>query len=1732
MHRRLVLLSVTALAACGDLQHENPFDPATPPDRQARTAFSGRVALEPVGGVTPGLAGVQVSLAGTGFAAVTDAAGAYVITGVPPGTYTLQAIADDYETGHLAGVTATLDTGGTTLSLPPLTLLRVRGDLIGEVRLNLPASDPSLGNPEIETTGGATVTLEGAAPPPPGALIAGLSLGPTALAAAAAVAVTDASGAYVIPDVPAPIGSYTLTASRYGYVTQTTNVTFVNGAFVVETVQLAIDPGSIAGRAVAVGRVDLSGTPDSSGITVRARGTTLGGTRYWREATTMVDGSYVVSDLPAGTYTVSFELPDHAVVTASASVAPGLETALEEVHLVHDTGTLAGTVLLSGAASSAGAVVTATNGTRSASAVTDAAGAFSLPGLDTGSWQVVARKDPDWTPSSESTVAVTRNATATLGATPLQPVATASIGGQALLERTTDHSLTTVTLSGTDFRGVALPPGTTTTTDPSGSWSFTGLRAGSYQVAFSHADYEAPAPVGVSLVTGQSVAVPPFTLAVSTGDVSGQVALSAGTAAGFTQGTDYSGVVVTLSGLPSGVAIPAAVTDASGAYRFRAVPVSTAHAAYAVTARLANYASGAGAVLVLANATATVAPSPITLPVNAGSITGNVAVNDTGTLAAPVNGTVTLTLAGTAFNGTAFSASAANVGASFSLANLPAGTYELSATSAGRTCSAAVGVTLTPGEALALSKVPPLYTFTCTDAVAPGAVVLGVPQGAGAEPGYVSTTSVSVPIVSHATDASGNLAGYQYVAGPVANWTGAPVTAGLVNPVAFPAGTLTADGTWTLWVRAVDRAGNAGPASSVGVVYDSKNPPTPVLSTARAVVDATSASITLAGSSVDANFLEYQSATSTVAATATCPATTALAFASTPATAALSLAANVKTCFWARALDRAGRLSAQAVLSVTSDLIPPTSPTIAPLYDPSLLTVHAEYADFFVTAGATDAPAGGTTPWKNVAWLEVDVGTGFQPLCPSTSCRDASGVYNPCTCSCTDARLVCDGTTFRAIRVPLLDGTSNSVGVRAVDLAGNVGSGASQLVATATGNFPVAVSPYAENHPRGRGRLLGHRYTDVYLRLRDLGEDGRPDASDATCDIGALGAWGGVVPRIAVLGPKVVVHADGDSTLRSRRPGADGLFCSPAASIDDTWYDFYAIPGTVWVRNVTGSYNYARTGEYAAWLERDQATSADKVMVQAPNNRGLLARSVDYIFWNGTMWQVVYTYPPAPAALFTTAAGTYVTDLLEGGDCLLSELSSSPRFRVDCRAGGLGTNTGVTTWTLPTSAIAASLSSDGRSLAWLENSGGAPLLHVRSAGADRLYGTGDDADASRLAPGAVPGSASMAIEGSHVVVTEESTWEGSYWMLHWSAGPDGAFSSVTSDDDTVARVLPSSVRRESPSILAGGLVAFNLAGANYTSDILAADLSTYRWERVEPDGIDGLASNRAGTLFYKRSGGLVARLPNGTEQQAAIYPAAVAAAGTNLLTLEGSSIYLRRFAAGAWFGTPYLVHTGSIWELAAGGKWGLALTNEGGMRLRVSNLSAASPTATLLPLVTGATPNGFIAVGDSLLAYQCGSAWGWDACVHHVGADGVFGTADDGPVVLQRPGAGMSYAAAGGTVSGIAVYGNKIALNWNGSAYVVSAGADGVVNTGDDEEIALGASQAGRGNLDVAGDYAAWFRSTPTGLQVVQVDLNRGTTRQLTSHYSMKERITLDPSGRLTWLDYGFSAPSIFLFAP
>src|SRR5258708_24765634 len=168
-------------------QHQNPFDPLSPPGVQATATLAGAVSLEPIT-TAPSRAGIEVSLVGTGLTASTDATGAYRIANVPPGSYAVQAAQGGWVTQTLSGIAVALSDGEKTVQVPPIQLRVARGALSGQVLL------------------------------PPGApLLAGtlVQIAPSLGGPGAFNTVTDGAGNFVFSGVPA--GSWIATAPRAGY---------------------------------------------------------------------------------------------------------------------------------------------------------------------------------------------------------------------------------------------------------------------------------------------------------------------------------------------------------------------------------------------------------------------------------------------------------------------------------------------------------------------------------------------------------------------------------------------------------------------------------------------------------------------------------------------------------------------------------------------------------------------------------------------------------------------------------------------------------------------------------------------------------------------------------------------------------------------------------------------------------------------------------------------------------------------------------------------------------------------------------------------------------------------------------------------------------------------------------------------------------------------------------------------------------------------------------------------------------------------------------------------------------------------------------------------------------------------------------------------------------------------------------------------------------------------------
>ena len=174
----------------------------------------------------------------------------------------------------------------------------------------------------------------------------------------------------------------------------------------------------------------------------------------------------------------------------------------------------------------------------------------------------------------------------------------------------------------------------------------------------------------------------------------------------------------------------------------------------------------------------------LTLTLSAGSLSGSVVLWDSvgGAGANAQHDGARVAITGTSFNGLAWTpppVTTASPG-TWQLNPLPPGTYDVTLTSAGRTCETYGRAVVGAGAAIATGP------RRCTDAIAPGAVGLGspLPSGAGIS-GWVSGLGVTIPIAAAATDATApatNLRGYQTVLGAAPSWAAATLVP--VAPVA------------------------------------------------------------------------------------------------------------------------------------------------------------------------------------------------------------------------------------------------------------------------------------------------------------------------------------------------------------------------------------------------------------------------------------------------------------------------------------------------------------------------------------------------------------------------------------------------------------------------------------------------------------------------------------------------------------------------------------------------------------------------------------------------------------------------------------------------------------------------------------------------------------------------------------------------------------------------------------
>ena len=1588
---------------------------------------------------------------------------------MPAGTYGVAFELRDYGTA----TTTALVTAGAVTTVPTVGLVRDTGGLMGTATLQ--GSGNSSG---IQVT---VTPLPTAGNPSP---------------AVAGAAITDASGAWRIDALA--VGSYRLAyAPPAGYLAPptVTVVVVANALVTADPVVATINPGTLRGTALLEG----AAAGGHAGTQVQVEGTNL-------STFTLADGSWIVTGVGTGAQTVVFSAAGFDTQRIQVVTQPGGDLTLVSITLAASRGDVTGVVDAAGTTHDEGTVVTVSGGPDTATTVTDAAGRWRARGLRVASGYTATFLRGGYASTTTSSFSISAGGLADLGTTVLPVATTATVAGVAHLVRPAGADAgTAVSLTGTDLN--ANPVTRATLTVAGGAWSIGALPQGTYQVTLSRTGYDSQTLSGLAAVAGATATAPTVTLQVAAGAIAGGVTLDVSTVPGFPAIADRSGTVVAV--LDGATQVAATLTDAGGNYLFPSVPaLPVSGANYTVTAQRQDFTTSS--IPVTPSPGSTVGGQNLSIQLRTGTITGAVVLwdNVANLGANGSNAGATVSLSGTAFTGAPWvpAALVTDLTGAWTFASLPPGSYGVTVTSAGRACAASAPLVAQPGGTTVAAGVQ------CTDRVAPGVVGLGASQKTGSGlPGYVSGTSATIPVLTQAADdtlPTSNLSGYELVVGAAPDWNAASFTSA---PAAFVvASGLPADATSTVWVRAVDWAENAGPAVSVQVVQDGSAPGTPVISTPGSWVSDLSTSVTLTGSDADPNFLRYEACWATLPATGICAASPGVLCAPTMVaqTFPLPLAADQKTCIWAQAVDKAGNVSGLASGWVVSDLTLPTPPTFAPSFDPTQITFHAEYVDFFLAQAATDGPAGGGVDWRNVAYLEVNSGAGLTPLCPAADCH-RNGVYSPCAvaCACTDPRLLCSGTSFLGVRMPLLGGVLNEFQARAVDLAGNAGSVVSQQVDTSGSVAPVLVTTGQDWAPRVLDGLLA-----VANRLYELGPDQRLDPADTWCTVPLVANYNSARPMMEPASGSLVVYGASlspSSTVTMRRAGASGL-C--AAGYTEA------------VIRTTGAYYLAAvtaSGERAAWSEGAGLYTALTAYVQEPGTDGKLGG----------------TSSPAPTSMGTYAS---LTDIqLRGGSLLVyGDPGTGKRWTVWTAPTGAITPASAS-YTFPASVAAAGLSSDGKLLATFSTTG---QLAIRQPNGSGVY-DGVTVPVTHTFSTSV-GSPSVAIQGSHAVAFNGSVPS---YVHHWYAGGDGVFGTL---DDVYATILPQSAVRYQPTLGTGlgeGMLYYQVGQTNtgVEVDAFSLDLAAFRWDSPPVSSASNpLMTNRAGVQFFNpSSGGLVNRTSDG--RQAATtglaFPGGAEGADVLLSAPGGVIQHVGPDASGQWFTAtaqpPVTLYSGATGSQVAVGN-GKALVRGPSNTVQVLQPVGGSfrngATAVRIDTHPNSVPNAYgTAITGPHAFYTCteNGSGALRLCYHYAGSDGVYGTGPEGVTApIGHLGGALYYG-----VQSVKAHAGKVFVSnaYGGATYVLEPGPDGVFGTADDVVHAMGLISPLDRAFDLGGRYFAWVEAvTGIGPQVFVKDLVSGAQRQVTSHYSDKVFVNVDVTGRLSWIDSAFATPMVFVSSP
>gem|GEM_PF-1150526 len=532
------------------------------------------------------IAGATVTADG-GLSTTTDADGHYWFVGVNPQSYTVNASAEGYADNSAQ---ATVSYKGSTVC--DIELSAPLGSISGVIT-------SSLGGAVV----GATVSIPGHD-----------------------AVTTDSDGSYTIDGVAE--GTYTVTASATYYTQNTGQAVVAAGNVTSCNIVLTPNVGTLTGH------VTSSQGGAISGATVSIPGHTA--------VQTDANGSYTISNVAVGDYTVTASKTDFDNNTAPATITPGQSTTCD-LELTPQPGTISGQVTSSLGGGVSGATVSAGDKT----ATTDGSGNYTLSVLP-GTYEVTASADHFQNGSGSATVTSNHTTTVNLSMVPnkgkISGQITSSLGG------------------GIGGATVSIPGYDAVTADAGGNYLIDCVLPGTYTVTASMTGYDSN--TGSAVVTSDNTTTRNIVLTPQYGTISGTITSSLG--------GNLSGVTVSIPGKST-------TTAANGTYTLSNVIPGN----YTVSASLANYNNNSAPATVTQGQTTTVNMSLVPLP---GSITGQITSGGN-----PVRGAV-CSIPG-------YAAVSADYDGYYTISGVTPGTYTLTVSRYGYYASTNTGQVVSPNQA-------------------------------------------------------------------------------------------------------------------------------------------------------------------------------------------------------------------------------------------------------------------------------------------------------------------------------------------------------------------------------------------------------------------------------------------------------------------------------------------------------------------------------------------------------------------------------------------------------------------------------------------------------------------------------------------------------------------------------------------------------------------------------------------------------------------------------------------------------------------------------------------------------------------------------------------------------------------------------------------------------------------------------------------------------------------------